>query len=535
MGSAIHGTEGTLLALVVLVALLAAFAQRLKTPYPIVLVLGGLVLSFFPRVPHVSLNPAFVFLVVLPPLLFASALNTAWREFRENLVSISMLGIGLVAFTVAGVAVASHFFIPDFDWRVGAVLGAVLSTTDAIAVSAIARRVGLPHQIVEVIEGESLANDATGLLALQFTTTLVVTGEIPSVSDGVTEFIWLILVGIAAGLLVGAAIDWFDRSIRDTALQLMVSIATPYFAYLLGESLRASGVLATVTCGLYLGRKRSDSFTTEARLDSRAVWNTIDFALNSLIFIVVGLQLPAVLDGMKPWRWPVLIGGAGFVCAVVIGLRLLWMFPSSAISYFIRRRILHQDVRMPDSREQFAMVWSGLRGVLTLAAAVSLPETTDNGAPFPHRAAIIFLAYSVILVTLVGQGLSLPWVLRKLKIGEDTDQTEERAARQVLLAAALRALKTMPAPEDETEAQAADLLKRYYRQRLQGLKAGDTNGNTTNLDRIYQGLYSRLRQVERQQIATLRAQGRFRESILQELEKELDLTDLRWNRSSAGA
>ena len=212
MGSRIHSTEATLLALVTLVALLAAFAQRLKMPYPIVLVLGGLVLSFFPRIPHVSLNPAFVFLVVLPPLLFSSALNTPWREFRSNLVSISMLGIGLVAFTVAGVAVVSHFFIPDFNWRVGAVLGAVLSTTDAIAVTAIARRVGLPHKILEIIEGESLANDATGLLALQFTTAIVVSGEIPSAWVGVTEFAWLILGGIAGGLLVAVLIDWFDRT-----------------------------------------------------------------------------------------------------------------------------------------------------------------------------------------------------------------------------------------------------------------------------------------------------------------------------------
>ncbi len=532
MSSAIHGTEGTLLALVVLVALLAAFAQRLKTPYPIVLVLGGLVLSFFPRVPHVSLNPAFVFLVVLPPLLFASSLSTPWREFRQNLVSISMLGIGLVAFTVAGVAIVSHFFIPDFNWRVGAVLGAVLSTTDAIAVSAIARRVGLPHQMLSVIEGESLANDATGLLALQFTTALVVTGEIPSVHYGIAEFLWLILIGIGAGLLVGAVINWFDRSIKDTALQLMVSVATPYFAYLLGESLRASGVLATVVCGLYLGRKRSDSFTTEARLDSRAVWNTIDFALNSLIFIVVGLQLPTVLDGMRPLRWPILIGGAGFICAVVIGLRMLWMFPGARVSYFVRRRILHQDFNLPSSRELFAMGWSGLRGVLTLAAALSLPETTDSGAPFPHRAAIIFLAYSVILVTLVGQGLSLPWLLRRLGICEDSDEVEQRAARRVLLEAALQALKAMPAREDETEAQAADLLKRYYRQRLQGLTAGESSGNTANLDRIYQDLYRQLRAVERRQIAVLRAQGRFRESVLQELENELDLTDLRWSRQS---
>jgi monovalent cation/hydrogen antiporter len=341
-------------------------------------------------------------------------------------------------------------------------------------------------------------------------------------------------VGIAAGLLIAALSDWFDRSIKDTALQLMVSVATPYFAYLLGESVRASGVLATVACGLYLGRKRSESFTSEARVDSRAVWNTIDFALNSLIFIVVGLQLPSVLDGMRPWRWPVLIGGAGFICAVVIGLRMLWMFPGARISFFIRRRLLRQDFEMPDSRELFAIAWGGLRGVLTLAAALSLPNETDSGAPFPHRAAIIFLAYSVILVTLVGQGLSLPWILRQLGICEDSNEVAERAARRVLLEAALRALKAMPAPEDETEAQAADLLKRYYRQRLQGVAAGDGSGNTANLDRIYHNLYAQLRLVERQQIAMLREQGRFRESILQELEKELDLTDLRWSGASLG-
>ena len=219
-----------------LVALLAAFAQRLKMPYPIVLVLGGLVLSFFPRIPHVSLNPAFVFLVVLPPLLFSSSLNTPWRESRSNLVSISMLGIGLVAFTVAGVAVVSHFFIPDFDWRVGRCWGRCCRRRTRLRLRRCAAG-GASHKILEIIEGESLANDATGLLALQFTTAIVVSGEIPSLWHGVTEFAWLILGGIAGGLLVAVLIDWFDRTIRDTALQLMVSVATPYFAYLLGESL----------------------------------------------------------------------------------------------------------------------------------------------------------------------------------------------------------------------------------------------------------------------------------------------------------
>lgn len=531
MGSRIHSAEVTLLALVTLVALLAAFAQRLKTPYPIVLVLGGLILSFIPAVPHVSLNPSFVFLVVLPPLLFASSLNTGWREFRFNLISISMLGIGLVIFTVVGLAIVAHFFIPDFDWRVGAVLGAVVSTTDTIAVAAIASRVGLPHRLLDIIEGESLVNDAAGLLALQFTTAIVVSGEIPSLGQGVTEFVWLILGGVAAGVLVAVLIDRFDRLIGDTALQLMLSVATPYFAYLLGESLRSSGVLATVACGLYLGRTRSESFTTEARMDSRALWNTIDFILNSLVFIVVGLQLPAVLDGMRPLHWDRLIGGAAFVCAVVIGLRMFWIFPGVRLSYFFRRRLLRQDVQQPPAREIVALGWSGLRGVLTLAAALSLPVVTDDGAPFPHRQAIIFLAFSVILVTLAGQGLTLPPLLQRLGLSEVGDaRDEERAAYSVLIEAALKALKEMPPPKDEVESQAADLLKRYYRRRLRSFSSSDGDQDALDLDRRYQELYYQVRQVERQEITRLRQQGRFRESVLRNLEKDLDLADLRWRQ-----
>jgi CPA1 family monovalent cation:H+ antiporter len=290
-------------------------------------------------------------------------------------------------------------------------------------------------------------------------------------------------------------------------------------------------VLATVACGLYLGRTRSESFTTEARMDSRALWNTIDFVLNSLVFIVVGLQLPAVLDGMRPLRWPVLIGGAGFVCAVVIGLRMFWIFPGARFSYFLRRRLLHQNVRQPATREVVALGWSGLRGVLTLAAALSLPVVTDSGAPFPHRPAIIFLAFSVILVTLVGQGLTLPLMLKRLGLCESGDaRDEERAAYAVLMEAALKAMKEMPPASDEIESQAADMLLRYYRRRLRSMSDSDVDKDALDLDRKYQELYYKVRQAERQEITRLRQQGRFRESVLRDLEKDLDLADLRWRQ-----
>jgi CPA1 family monovalent cation:H+ antiporter len=234
---------------------------------------------------------------------------------------------------------------------------------------------------------------------------------------------------------------------------------------------------------------------------------------------------------MHPLHWPVLIGGAAFVCAVVIGLRMFWIFPGVRLSFFLRRHLLRQDVQQPSPREIAALGWSGLRGVLTLAAALSLPVVTDSGTPFPHRQAIIFLAFSVILVTLVGQGLTLPLLLQRLGLCESGDASdEERAAYGVLMEAALRAMKGMPPANDEIESQAADMLKRYYRRRLRSVSDSDSDKDALDLDRKYQELYYKIRQVERQELTRLRQEGRFRESVLRDLEKDLDLADLRWRQ-----
>lgn len=538
MGSRIHSTELTLLVLVVLVAALAALAQRVKTPYPIVLVLSGLVLSFFPLIPHVSINPTFVFLVVLPPLLFAGTLNTAWREFRFNLVTVATLGLGLVGFTVLGVSLIAHLFMPEFDWRIGALLGAVVSTTDAIAVAAIASKVGLPAEVLEIIEGESLLNDAAGLLALQFTIALVTDNEIPTLSSGISEFLWLMLGGILAGLIIGFLILRFERFIirhfpRSSEVPLLITIATPYFAYLLGEAMHASGVLATVVCGLYLGRATSETFSIRARLDSGTIWKTIDFVLNGLVFIVVGLQLPTVLNAMRgphgELPWAHMIAGAALVSVIVIGVRMVFIFPGARLAWFLRTRLLDHHIVKPARSELLVMGWSGMRGVLTLAAALSLPEYIANGDPFPQRGRIIFYAFAVILVTLVGQGLTLPAMIRKLGVVESPESLDqERRARAVLLKAALKALREMQTGDEESEGSPNAVLTRYYRQRLDDLKPRDGETEPTYLRR-YQEMASRIRRVEREQILKLREQGAFRESTLRDLERELDLLDLRWD------
>ena len=535
--SQLHFVELVLVTLVVFVALLAALAAKMKVPYPIMLVLGGLALSFVPIFPNISLRPDFVFLVILPPLLFAAALQTSWREFRFNLVSISMLAFGLVAFTVAGVAIAAHFFLAGFDWRTGAVLGAVVSTTDAIAIGAIAKRIGLPQSLLDVIEGESLLNDATGLLALEFSVALVVSGTVPSVWNGVGRLILMVFGGILSGLIVGRVVQTLQRPVQGTALQIMISLATPYCAYLLGEGIHASGVLATVACGLYVGRRASTTFTSEARLEGHAVWSTIDFILNGFVFILIGLQLPTVLPGMRPLNWPHMLLAAAFLSLLLIVLRMIWIFPGARIANLIRRKMLGQHIQQPSRNQLVVLGWSGLRGVLTLAAALSLPENTSSGELFPHRDMILFLAFSVIVVTLVGQGLSLPYLTRRLNVcAANNTSMEENAARHALLSAALEELGQMKeqAGASDGRQRVLELLDHTYTQRLEAVQreesrdseAGDTE-RTPDMQ-TFSDLASKLRNTERAELLRLQASGRVGDITLRKLERELDLLDLRW-------
>ena len=526
----IHTTELLVLLLVSFTALLAAGAQRLRVPYPIALVIGGLILSLIPIFPNISLDPTLIFLVVLPPLLYSASLQASWREFRLNIVHILLLAFGGVLVTVAGVALATRLVLHDYDLATGAVLGAVVSATDAIAVSAIGRRLGLPQEMLDLIENESLVNDASGLLALQFSVALVVSRTVPTFTAGSAELLLLICGGVAAGLLVGAIVSIFQRPVQGSAVQTLVGVATPYFAYLLGESIHASGVLATVTCGLYIGRRNSRSLTSEARLQSYAVWNTIDFALNGAVFILIGLQLPNVLDGIRPLRWTHLIGGAAFISVLLIVLRLLWVYPAEWAARLVRQRWQGHKVAPPDPRRTFVIGWSGMRGVLTLAAALSLPETTDSGAPFPHRAGILFLAFAAILVSLTGQGLSLPLIIRRMGVNPSPYALEEeRTARRKLISAALRTLEQQRQETLESAQVATEMIERYYRQRLAALEAlGTEKAPAVEQQRAFAEVSSQLRRVERSELQRLEREGSIGGETHRKLERELDLLDLRY-------
>src|SRR5438105_154411 len=338
-GGGVQAVQLVLLLLLVFVVVFGALARRLQTPFPIVLLIAGLALSFIPGIPRVTLDPDFVFFVFLPPLLYAGAWTTSWRDFSYNLVSICSLAFGLVAFTVLGVAFCARWAFGGFDWRLGVVLGAVVAPTDAVAATTIARRLGLPRRIVDVLEGESLVNDATGLLALEFGLAMVVQGESPTVFSGVLRLLWLTAGGIGVGLVVGRIVEWIEMQVDDAPIEFTISILVPYAAYFAGQQLRASGILAVVASGLYLSRQSARFFSPNVRIQVYSVWRALTFILNGLAFVLIGLQLPYVVAGIRGrYGWGTLLVSGLLFSAVVILLRVLWVYPGAHLAYFLRRR-----------------------------------------------------------------------------------------------------------------------------------------------------------------------------------------------------
>lgn len=530
LGSGIHGVETVFLLLLLFVVAFGALARKLAVPYPIVLVIGGLFLSFIPGIPKVSLNPDLVFFVILPPLLYSAAWLTSWREFSYNLVSIFLLAFGLVTFTVLGVTEAGPWLLPGFDWRAGLVLGAIVAPTDAIAATSIAKRLGLSRRTVDVLEGESLVNDATALLALEFGIALLVSQHVPSVGEGILRLCYLIAAGIAVGLVIGEIVHLIEDRIDDGPIEIALSILTPYVIYLVADFIRASGVLAVVACGLYLSRKSSHFFSATVRLQAWAVWESLTFILNGLVFVLIGLQLPYVMGAIHDHNLRTLILYGLAFSGLLILLRLMWMFPGAYLANVIRRRILRQPEPLPPARQIFIVGWTGMRGVVSLAAAIALPQTLANGTPFAQRDMIIFLAFSVILVTLVFQGLTLPPLIRALgAAGAAGAYPEEREARRTILQAALKHLEKSRSEAGPESAEVYDDLAQHYRHRLATLgEEGSSDGIDPTFYKRFNHLSRELLQVERQTAVRLRNQGHITDELLHQIERELDLGEARF-------
>lgn len=529
----LHQIEYIFLLLLIFLIGFGALAQRLKIPYPIVLVIGGLLLSIVPGLPRISLDPDLVFLVMLPPLLFAAAYQTSWREFRRNISTIFSLAFALVAFTTVGIGLIAHWLLPTLDWRTGLVLGAILSPTDAIAATAIGKRLHLPKRITDILEAESLVNDGSGLLALEFTVGIVVSGRTPSISEGVLRLLYLVFGGIVAGLLVGRILYAFEKRIENTSIEVTLSLVTPFLAYFAGESIHSSGILSVVACGLFLGRHTSLYLSTGARMEAFATWNTLTFVLNGTAFLLIGLQLPYVQQSTQGIGPRALLFSGVVVVIAVIALRLAWVFTRQFVAMRLWFRLLRRDPPAIPPRGVFIVGWTGMRGVVSLAAAISLPETTASGAPFPQRNTIIFLTFCVIFATLVLQGLTLPYLIQRLGLGRKEGlEQEEIDGRRKVIHAALEHLGHLR-DSDEREGKTSvysELAQRYNaRLRLYDNSEEDSDARQDEYDYdLYRVVSRQLREVERREAIELRDKGEIDDEVLRKIERNLDLLDTRY-------
>jgi Na+/H+ antiporter len=522
----VHEIE-LVLGLLLAVAALVTLARRVEVPYPILLVIGGLALGFVPGPAHVELAPELVFLLFLPPLLFAAAWSTSFRDFRANARPISLLAVGLVLTTTGAVALVAHAMIPELGWPAAFALGAIVSPTDAVAATAIAQRLGVPRRIVTVLEGESLVNDATGLVVYRAAVVATVTGAF-SLGEAGSRFLVVVIGGLVIGLVVARVIAWLLARLADPAVSITISFLAPFAAYLPAEQLGVSGVIAVVTSGLYLGRRAPRFMSSEVRIQANAVWDMLIFLLNGLVFILIGLQLPAILASLADRPLPALIGQGLLVSLTVVLARIIWVFPAAYLPRWISRGLRERDPT-PPWQWLAILSWSGLRGVVSLAAALALPLTVADGSPFPERDLIVFLTFCAILTTLVGQGLSLPWLIRRLGVGIDgSAEQEEARARETAREAAVARIEEL-AGQWPTHLELIDQLRSRYEHRA---RHADPSRNGPAGAAEQELLEHRLirhevLEAERNAVIELRDLGAIDDEVLHRIERELDLEELR--------
>jgi CPA1 family monovalent cation:H+ antiporter len=516
--------------LLLAVAVLALLARRFHIPYPIFFVIGGLLIGWIPGLPRVKLDPDLVFLFFLPPLLYPAALFTSWRDFRANLRPISLLAIGLVLFTSVLVAGLAHYLF-HLPLAVGFVLGAIISPPDAVAATAIAERLSVPRRIVTILEGESLVNDATALVAYRFAVAAVTTGSFSLVQAG-GEFLLIGIGGIVVGLAAGWLAAWFHTRVDDAPIEITFSLLVPFAAYLAAEHLGVSGVLAVVTAGLYLGRRAPELISFRTRLRAGPVWEMVQFLLNGFVFILIGLQLPRVLralSGHADYSSGQLVWYALTISVAVIVIRILWVFPATYLPRLLFKHIRDKDP-YPSWRHVTIVAWTGMRGVVSLAAALALPFTVGNGDPFPNRDLVLFLTFVVILATLVVQGLSLPALIRGLGIKDDgAAAREEHDARLKANQAALARLK-QTAEHNPAKADAKRRLTIEYEDRIRQLETSDAE-NPSSPRHLFSSEYEHLSQetlkVERDSILRLRNRGDISDEVLRRIQLDIDLAEAR--------
>jgi CPA1 family monovalent cation:H+ antiporter len=525
-----------LLGVLGVVALLYLLAYATNIPYPIWLTVGGATLAFVPGLPNVELAPELVLVLFLPPLLVSAAYYSSIRDLRFNARPIALLSVGLVLATTVAVAAVAHAVI-GMPWEAAFVLGAVLGPTDPVAATAIAGRVGAPRRVVTVLEGESLINDATALIAFRFAVAAVVEGTF-SLLDAIGEF----AVGIAGGVAIGIAAGTLGiellRRIDDAPTEAALSLLLPYFAYLPAELLDLSAVVAAVTCGLYAALRAPRMFTPATRLQLNALWELVIFLLNGALFVLVGLQLRGIVDALDGFSAGEVAGYAAAVVGTLVVVRFAWVFPATYLPRILSRRLRERDPK-PPWQSPFAIAFIGMRGAVSLAAALSIPITVEGGGDFPYRDLIIFLTFAAIVFTVCVEGLSLPWLLRTLAIDDDGEEArEEDIARLRTAEGALARIEALRG-EDWVRDDTAERLHGYYRFRQRRFRTRlgkelvddglplPPDENADERSRAYQRFLREILEAQRDALIGLRREGSISDDTMRRIERDLDLEDAR--------
>ena len=509
-----HGAE-LVLGLLIAVAALVTIARRLDIAYPVFLVIGGLVLGLVPGVPHVEVDPQIIFLIVLPPLLYIAGYFTPVHGLRANVTTVSSLAVGLVIASACAVAVVARALLPGLPWSMAFALGAIVAPPDAVAASAVTSRLAVPRQIVTILEGESLLNDATALT--MYTIALAVAaGGLFSPAAAVLAFASALVGGAVIGIAVGWVIARIRQSIQDTPVEMTISLLTPYAAFLPADRVGASAVIAAVAAGLWLGRRGSHIMGADARLTGRAVWDTLTFLLNGFVFIVMGLEVPLLLRALSVAESMRLVGIGVVVTLVLIVVRATWI----ALTLLLPQRLAGRADAVSCT---LVLSWAGMRGVVSLAAALALP------LGLPGREAVVIVTLTVIVLTLLGQGLTLPWLIRVLDVGRDPGvREEETRARGHLLEAATRRIDELY-PVWPGHHPLLDQLRETYRHRSEHVeRARDPAHEGEDQELIeHREIRRTVIDAEREALLRLRAEGEINDEVLRELERELDLEERR--------
>jgi monovalent cation/hydrogen antiporter len=517
--------------LLVVIVIFSAIVDRLKFPQAIMLVFVGLVIGFTPQLPDMVLMPDTVFLVFLPPLLFTAAWKLSWHDFKSERRSVISLATGLVFFTMVAIAVVAHYCIPGFSWQLGFLLGAVISPPDAVAASSITKGLKINKRIVAILEGESLVNDASALVAYRYAVASIVTGTFIFWEAGM-QFLWVASGGIGVGLILGWCFIHGHRRIRNNAtLEVALTLLTPYVAYLLAEHFHLSGVLAVVTAGLYLSFKSHETFSYQTRIQANSFWETIEFLLNGFVFILIGMQMPSIVKDLENSSLPSAVGYGLLITTVAIIVRILWVFPGAYIPLWFSNRG-RKNKEVIDWRNVLIISWTGMRGVVSLASAMAVPLTLADGKAFPQRDMILFITFCVIFFTLVVHGLTLRLLVRFLKISPDIARArqEEDEIRKSIGEEAISFIdKNIAGGAFEDEVVERLRSKYEINLRLVSEEEGQVRpgikANTTLLQ--YAKAQKHVLDFERGLIIKLHKDAAAASDVLKKLEHELDIEESR--------